>query len=223
MADDSSLLVHSLVERFRRGDKEAFKQLVYRHRERLLSVIRLRFGHQLQQRVDPDDVLQETLLRVYEAREDFRWQGRARFVAWLTTIAERTCTDIVRQHLVRQKQAVQKQVSLSRRRGLRDVLAGSATEPLNDLRRAERLTRLEDALGQLSPEHREVIVLSILQCLPTRKVAERLGITSSAVCMLRTRALLKLRDIFGNTESLRLPPRPISPPSADSADGSEAP
>ena len=46
--------------------------------------------------------------------------------------------------------------------------------------------------------------------MPTSEIAERFGMKSPAVCMLRSRALKKLRQAFGETESLHLPDRPLA-------------
>jgi RNA polymerase sigma-70 factor (ECF subfamily) len=78
------------------------------------------------------------------------------------------------------------------------------------LRREERLQRLEAALRELSPEHREVIVLSRIENLPLAEVAERMERTPVAVSGLLLRALRKLRAAFGETESFALPARGLS-------------
>ena len=67
--------------------------------------------------------------------------------------------------------------------------------------------RSERAVRELPDHYREVIILSVVQRVPTQEVAARLAMTVPAVCMLRSRALRKLRDVFGNTDSLRLPNR----------------
>ena len=87
------------------------------------------------------------------------------------------------------------------------------------LRREERLQRLEAALRTLSPEHREVIVLSRIEGLSLAAVAERTGRSAVAVSALLLRALRKLRTAFGDTESFALPARGIgaSPPDGDTA------
>lgn len=226
-AADSSLHLHGLIERMRQGDRAAFDDLVHRYRQRLMSIIRLRLGSSLRRRADVEDLLQEALLRAFRGLKGFEWEGRPQFVAWLTTITERTCTDFVRRNVEAEKNSVRREVSLGERVGsegsgarLADILRGPSDEPHRAMRREERLSRLEDALDSLAPQHREVIILSILQRLPTREVARRLGLTSGAVCMLRTRALASLKDIFGNTESLRLPHRPIVPEAEDTLDPS---
>ncbi len=204
------------VERLRGGDREAFDVLAGPHQRRLLSLIRLRLGDAIRARLDPEDVLQVALLKAYQALPGLEWRGEAGFVAWLTTIAENVCADSLRVHRNAAKNSVLRERSLDgpvcdAESGARlaDLLSGGAQTPSRGLRREERLERLERALDQLAPQHREVLVLSVVRRLPTREVAEQLGLTSGAVCMLRTRALGKLGELFGYTESLHLPDRPL--------------
>ncbi|MEM7230617.1 MAG: sigma-70 family RNA polymerase sigma factor [Planctomycetota bacterium] len=216
---DSSPYLENLVERVRRGDHEAFDRLTSPFRPRLEAVIRLRLPQKIRRRVDLDDVIQETLLRAFCGMREFEWSGRARFSAWLATLAERTCADLFRKHVTAERAAVDRERSLDEPRAenasiarLLDALDGGATGPSKNLAREERLQRLEAAISELSDEHREVVILSAIQGLPTREVAERLDRSVSAVCMLRTRALRRLREVFGNTESCRLPGRPLDLP-----------
>jgi RNA polymerase sigma factor (sigma-70 family) len=69
---------------------------------------------------------------------------------------------------------------------------------------------LQRALESLSPDHREVILLARVEGLSMKEIAERLHRSPNAVVQLLWRALKKLRDAFGETESLHLPPRRLS-------------
>ena len=55
--------IHSLVDRARRGDREAFNDLSSAHRDDLDRYVRLRLGSHLRQSIDPEDVLQESFVR----------------------------------------------------------------------------------------------------------------------------------------------------------------
>jgi DNA-directed RNA polymerase specialized sigma24 family protein len=56
-----------------------------------------------------------------------------------------------------------------------------------------------------------VIVLARVEELKIREIAERMERSESAVKNLLLRALRELRQNFGDTESLRLPDRSLSP------------
>jgi len=216
---DSNTPLEELVERVRRGDRSAFDDLAERYRSRLRSLIRFRLNEKVRPRLDADDVLQETLLRAFRGMPELKWSGSGRFVSWLTTIAENTCREMLRRHVLAQRNDIKREVPLAAPVGaargdgsvreLAQLLSASGPGPSTALGREERLLRLERALESLAPSHREVLILSLLQEIPTAEIAERMGITSGAVCMLRSRALKKLREAFGDTDSLGLADREI--------------
>jgi RNA polymerase sigma factor (sigma-70 family) len=97
-------------------------------------------------------------------------------------------------------------------------LPGSASSPSKGPRREERLQRLEKALAGVSPSHREVVRLALLDGLQVAEIAARLGRSTEATRKLLSRALAKVKDSFGDTESLGLPDRAFADAGGD--DGS---
>jgi len=85
----------------------------------------------------------------------------------------------------------------------------SAVSAGRALRRDERFGRLGAALERLSPEHREIIVLTRLKRLSFDEAATRMGRTPDAAKQLLYRALKRLKEEFGDTESLHLPARSL--------------
>jgi RNA polymerase sigma-70 factor (ECF subfamily) len=84
------------------------------------------------------------------------------------------------------------------------------------LRRDERFDRLQAALDELDPDSRKVIVLARIEGLPIKEVAKRMGRSPNATSILLYRAAIKLKERFGDTESLSLPlRRPVDRGSSD--------
>lgn len=75
------------------------------------------------------------------------------------------------------------------------------------LRRHERFDRLEAAVKKLTPEYRQVVLLSRIEGLSAKEIADRMNRSPNAVRHLIVRALRELRAHFGDTESLHLPDR----------------
>ena len=75
--------------------------------------------------------------------------------------------------------------------------------------REERFDRLQEAIDQLPDEYREVLILTRIEGVAVKDVAERLGKTPNAISRMLLLATRKLRDGFGDTASFRLPPRPL--------------
>lgn len=186
----------ALIEKAQRGDREACRALLEAHRDALDKYVRLRRGARFLQHVEVEDVLQETIARALEAICRFEWRGNGSFLRWLKGIAERVLLKLAE-------------------RQRRDVLylAGDLTaqdvSPSNAMRRDERFDRLRDALDSLSPDYREVVDLARLQGLGIKEIARRMHRSPKSVAHLLSRALKKLKEAFGETESLSLPPRAL--------------
>ena len=186
-----------LVEKAQAGDRVAFDDLVLRFQERLENQVRSRMGSRLRAKTEPDDIVQDAFAVAFETIGRFTWRGEESFYRWLGSIAE---------HLIwssSQKKAWG-EISLTR-----DISAGGAS-PSKHVRRDERFERLEKALESLSEEHKRVVTLSRLEGLKVTEIAVRMNRSPDAVKKLLARALLHLKESFGDTESLHLPDRRLA-------------
>lgn len=194
-----------LIKKAQHGDREAFGQLVQMHQERLSVLVQSRIRvHFLHGRVEFEDVLQEAVSRAFQSIPRFQWQGENSFHSWLAGIAERVILEAVR------KQRRDPCLKLT------DVPAGDPS-PSKALRRNERFDRLKAALSGLSPEYRQVIELSRLEGLKIKEVAVQMCRTPEATKKLLYRALERLKQEFGDTQSLHLPDRSLMSERADDA------
>ena len=82
---------------------------------------------------------------------------------------------------------------------------GESASPSRTLRRGERLDRLQKALDELPLDYRRVLRGVLVEKLPLTEIARRMGRTPNAVSLLLLRANRKLRESFGDTQSLHLP------------------
>src|SRR5918999_1647891 len=74
------------------GDQSAFAALLERHRREL----QVHCYRMLGSFEDSEDLVQETFLRAWRARESFGADGRNSFRAWLYRIATNACLDVLR-------------------------------------------------------------------------------------------------------------------------------
>lgn len=126
-----------------------------------------------------DDLAQDTFLRVLRHRTTFR--GDARFTTWVYRIARNVCLE----HLGR--------AARDRRIAERWFAEADTTMTEGSGPEAEVLAA---ALGTLTPEQREVLVLCRYHDLPFAQIAEILGCTRGAARVRAHRALAALRDAY---------------------------
>jgi RNA polymerase sigma-70 factor (ECF subfamily) len=182
-----------LVEAAKAGDREAFEKLVSRERPRIRALVGSRLHAHIVLGVSADDVYQETLLRACQSIGRFEWKGKDSFLRWLGGIAENIIL-----HLARKR-------ARERSEPLEEDVPAREVSPSRAVRREERFQRLEDALDELSLEHRKVIRLVILEGLTFDEAARRMDRSREAIKRLLYRALRNLKSVFGDTESLHLP------------------
>jgi RNA polymerase sigma-70 factor (ECF subfamily) len=197
-----------LIERAARGDPAARDALLDRHRERLRTMVAIRMDHRLAARVDPSDVVQESLAEAACHLADYLQRRPLPFYPWLRQIAREQLIMLHRRHLHAERRSVTREqrwepprsLSLSLSddsiRLLGDRLAASGTTPSRHLARAEIRERLTAALARLPERDREVLVLRHLEQLKVSAIAAVLGTSEGAVMTRHTRALEKLRRLL---------------------------
>jgi RNA polymerase sigma-70 factor (ECF subfamily) len=199
----------STVRRAREGDRGSFDSLLDGSRASLKAHVQRRIGSYLWGRVDPEDVLQEVYVRAWRSVAGFRGKDASAFLGWLKGIAEHVILDLLGQH--KRKDVIYvEDTQDSPHRG---------PSPSKGLRREERLSRLEKALDSLSPAEREVIILVRIEGLKIKDAAGRMDRTPNAAMKLLTRALKRLKETFGDTESLHLPARGLATGDRSGHDG----
>jgi len=181
----------------RAGSRSAFERITEKHRRDLLRYAASRIGPVLRGRLEPEDIVQDTLLKAYQGLDRFQWKGPESLGRWLRGIAE---------HLIRNA-ARNGGAGGAEIRSISLEPASQDPSPSRQARREERFERLQEALRHLSPEHREAIECARIRAMSIRQIAERMGRSEGAVKKLLARALEKLRDRFGDTVSLGLPAR----------------
>jgi RNA polymerase sigma-70 factor (ECF subfamily) len=183
------------------GDEAARDRLLERYRRRLRRMVAVRFDLRLAARVDPSDVVQETLAEAAAQLNRYLQERPLPFYPWLRQLAQRRLIDLHRRHVLAQRRTVIREagVGLPDRSAvaLVDRLFGQLSSPSAPLHRQERRDRVRAALAALPEKDREVLVLRILEGLPTRETAAVLGMSEVAVRSRQVRALERLKAFLG--------------------------
>ncbi len=85
----------SLIKRFIEGDESTFKTIVYRHKEKVRSIIYLTINRTEY----VDDIAQEVFITVYKNLKHFRFESQ--FTTWLYRITVNKCKDHLRKMKIR--------------------------------------------------------------------------------------------------------------------------
>ena len=109
MNDTTPDVVEELIERARQGDDVARDALLQRYRDKLNRMVALRLDRRLASRVDPSDVVQETLAVAARKLDEYLRDRPLPFLGWLRHLAERSSFDTHRHHLLSQRRSVQRE------------------------------------------------------------------------------------------------------------------
>src|SRR5262249_25444906 len=92
-----------LLESAARGDALAPQELFMRHRQRLRNMIRRSMDRRLAARIDPSDVVQETLVEAVQKLSEYLRRRPLPFYPWLRQLACERLIDLHRRHIQAKK------------------------------------------------------------------------------------------------------------------------
>ncbi len=171
-----------LVQRCHAGDVTKFEELVARYHQKVYMVV---LGL-LRNREDALDVAQEAFFRAYRKLKSF--QGGSSFYTWLYRIAVNIAIDYQRR---------QKRNPLDFRESMDGVLEEQnevARDPFSDVHDREIREKLIEAVNNLTPEHKAVIVLRTVEGLSYKDIGEILGCSEGTVMSRLHYARKKLQE-----------------------------
>jgi RNA polymerase sigma-70 factor (ECF subfamily) len=177
----------NLIRRAQRGDRSAFDALVRRYDQEVLRMA-LRIVPSYE---EAQDLYQEAFLKVYRSIGRFRLESK--FSTWLYRVVMNVCLD----HLRRQKSRGEMQMPETAE-GEPDYMQSiperrAALHPGRSLEASEISSRLQLAMGRLSPRERIVFEMKHCQGMKLRDIGEVCGTSEEAAKNSLFRALQKLR------------------------------
>ena len=186
-------------------DPDADGRGLEQFRDYLRLLARLRLDPRLRAKLDPSDVVQQTLLEAHTGLAQFRGRTFAERAAWLRQILARNLANAVRD-LGRDKRDVARERSLeaaldASSARLEAWLAAEQSSPSQQAQRHEQVARLAEALAALPEAQREAVVLHHWQGWTISQVAAHMGRSATAVAGLLKRGLQQLRQRLNDGDS----------------------
>lgn len=188
-----------LLERIQKGDERAVDQLLSQHRDRIRRMIASRLDPKLSVRVDPSDIVQDTMVCAAGNLSDYVRNPAIAFYPWLRNIAWQRLVKEYRRHVQSHNRSVIREVNLNvdlpdeSHELMLDQFTSSLTTPSGKMMRQESKERMKRAMAELDANHREVLVLRYLEQMSMREIADTLGIREDAARKRHSRALVMLQ------------------------------
>ncbi len=186
-----------LIAKCQAGETEAFDRLVSRYRSRVYGMI----YNMVHNEQDAWDLAQDSFVKAWKSIGRFR--GRSSFYTWIYRIVMNVTID-----WLRKKQVKGTGAEFDDAIALGDVEPGSHTMPKAEalphqrMQHAEIRSRIDQAIAQLSPEHRAVILMKETEGMQYHEIAETLecsiGTVMSRLFYARKKLQNLLRDVYEN-------------------------
>src|ERR1700731_2892843 len=180
-----------LVNRCQKGDSGAFDELVTRYRTRVFGMV----YNMVHNEQDAWDLAQDSFLKAWKSIGRFR--GRSSFYTWIYRIVMNVTIDWLRKKHVKGAGA-----EFNDAIQLKEIEPASRTLPKADplpherMERSEIRARIDNAIAQLSPEHRAVILMKEIEEMQYHEIAEALGCSIGTVMSRLFYARKKLQNLL---------------------------
>lgn len=151
-------------------------------------------------KIDPEDIVQETLLKAWRSRARFSGSSNAEILAYLRAMLSHTLIDHARGFL-----SAKRDVRLELRLGLEQssrnleawLTAAVGVTPGTRLGREEEFNLLCEAILRLRPVPRSILLARHVEGLTLNQIAERLGKKRETVAKAWSRAIRELHERLG--------------------------
>ena len=179
-----------LVRRSQRGEMAAFEELVARHQDKIYA----RAFSMMRNEEDAVDLSQEAWVKGWQRLKQF--QGDSSFVTWMTRIVINLCLDQLRKHKRQRAESIQQlEEDLG---GVERQMPTVTVNPTEGLERKELRSRIDRALGQLSHEHRTVLILHEFEDLEYKEIAKRMQCSIGTVMSRLFYARRKMANLMAS-------------------------
>src|SRR5579872_771986 len=195
-SDHSSADDQALVRAAQQGDMAAFEELVVRHRDRIYA----RAYSMMRNEEEAIDLSQEAWVKSWQRLKQF--QGESSFGTWMTRIVINLCLDQLRRRKRQRTESIEEMNEESG--GVERQMPPIVVNPTERLERGELRKKIDDALSQLSHEHRTVLVLHEFEEMEYKEIAKTMACSIGTVMSRLFYARRKMAVLLANLKSEEL-------------------
>lgn len=178
----------ALVERAREGDSAAFEKLVTLYERKVYATAFRYTGNEH----DAMDVSQEVFIRVFRFLNTFNLESS--FSTWIYRITVNACKDHIRKRNARAELPLE--LTDEESGDYTVEIADSTYDPVEIYERAELRHEIQQAIDDLPPSYKEIVILRDLGGLSYDEIADNLKIEVGTVKSRLSRAREKLRNFL---------------------------
>src|SRR5947208_11960605 len=171
--DNASISDQTLVRAAQQGQMAAFEELIARHRDKIFA----RAYSMMKNEEEAVDLSQEAWVKGWQRLKQF--QGESSFGTWMTRIVINLCLDQLRKHKRQRTESIEAMSEESG--GVERQMPVITVNPTAGLERVELRQRMDRALGQLSYEHRTVLVLHEFEEMEYKEIAKTMACSIGTV------------------------------------------
>lgn len=165
-----------IIERAKSFDPKAIAEIFEHYYPKIYRY----FYYRVEPKENAEDLTSEVFVKVVKSIK----HQTGNFEAWLYMIAKNTLTDYYRRRAVRKECAIDGEIL--------EAIPQEKAVGNNSLNQEE----LKNAVGKLTEEQQQVIILKFIEDYDNAKIAEIMKKSIGAVKALQFRALVVLRDIL---------------------------
>ncbi len=175
------------MRQVQRGDMHAYQELIRRYQKKVFRVI----STYVRNPEDAMEVLQDTFLKVYTARQS--WESRYSFSGWLYRIAINASIDRYRRSDRGRTSSLEETMENPAQQS---VTVSPSGDPIDRMQEQERRRLLEDAVRRLPPRQREVVSLRFFGDMRLEEIAALLNCPLGTVKSNLHKAIMGLKGML---------------------------